>query len=166
MKRNNKLLLTALATLAVLVLGQSVQAQTCDSTGTGEGRRGITFVDANGDGFNDNAPDADGDGIPNGQDPDYVRNGSGRGQGFVDIDGDGINDNVQDFDGDGIPNGKDPDYVRPQDGSGRKMMRGSRGSGFAAGQGGFGRGGGAGRGTSLERTGSSMSKAMGGRRGR
>ena len=29
------------------------------------------FVDANGDGYNDNAPDADGDGIPNGRDEDY-----------------------------------------------------------------------------------------------
>ena len=34
----------------------------------------------NGDGLNDNAFDADGDGIPNGQDPDFVRpeDGSGR----------------------------------------------------------------------------------------
>ena len=31
------------------------------------------FVDEDGDGFNDLAPDADGDGIPNGLDPDYVR---------------------------------------------------------------------------------------------
>ena len=30
------------------------------------------FVDANGDGFNDNAPDIDGDGIPNGRDEDYT----------------------------------------------------------------------------------------------
>jgi len=33
-----------------------------------KGQHGLGFVDANGDGFNDNAPDADGDGIPNGQD--------------------------------------------------------------------------------------------------
>lgn len=32
---------------------------------------GNKFVDANGDGYNDNAPDADGDGIPNGRDEDY-----------------------------------------------------------------------------------------------
>lgn len=32
-----------------------------------------SFVDLNGDSINDNAPDDDGDGIPNGQDPDYVR---------------------------------------------------------------------------------------------
>ena len=31
------------------------------------------FIDENGDGFNDNAPDHDGDGIPNRIDPDYRR---------------------------------------------------------------------------------------------
>lgn len=38
------------------------------------------FVDKNGDGYNDNAPDADGDGIPNGKDPDYtpLKDSSGR----------------------------------------------------------------------------------------
>ena len=81
------------------------------------------FVDENGDGFNDNAPDADGDGIPNGQDADYTgakaRMGNGA-KGFVDADGDGINDNALDSDGDGIPNGRDEDFVRPQDGTGRK----------------------------------------------
>ncbi len=95
------------------------------------GQHGIGFVDANGDGYNDNAPDADGDGIPNGMDPDYtgakMHNGNGRG-GFVDADGDGINDNAMDADGDGIPNGMDPDYVRPQDGSGQKNGQG-RGNG-------------------------------------
>jgi len=35
-------------------------------------RRG--FLDENGDGVNDLAPDHDGDGIPNGQDPDWVKN--------------------------------------------------------------------------------------------
>ncbi len=29
------------------------------------------FIDKNGDGYNDNAPDHDNDGIPNGLDPDY-----------------------------------------------------------------------------------------------
>jgi hypothetical protein len=37
------------------------------------------FVDADGNGYNDNAPDADGDGIPNGMDSDFVRPGQGRG---------------------------------------------------------------------------------------
>jgi hypothetical protein len=43
-------------------------------------QHGAGFVDLNGDGFNDNAPDIDGDGIPNGQDPDYVRPQDGTGQ--------------------------------------------------------------------------------------
>ena len=38
------------------------------------------FVDLNGDGINDNAIDSDGDGIPNCQDPDYVRPLDGSGQ--------------------------------------------------------------------------------------
>ena len=100
-------------------------------------------MDENGDGYNDNAPDDDGDGIPNGMDADYT-GGKNRkdGRGFVDEDGDGLNDNAQDFDGDGIPNGQDPDYVRPQDGTGQRrgqaMDRGSRsgmGSGDQSGQG-------------------------------
>jgi hypothetical protein len=36
-------------------------------------RFGTLFVDENGDGINDAARDADGDGIPNGQDPDWAR---------------------------------------------------------------------------------------------
>jgi len=80
------------------------------------------FVDENGDGYNDNAPDADGDGIPNGQDEDYTgpKTRKGNAKGFVDADGDGVNDNAMDADGDGVPNGQDPDFVRPQDGSGQK----------------------------------------------
>lgn len=38
------------------------------------------FIDLNGDGINDNAIDSDGDGIPNGQDADYVRPQDGTGQ--------------------------------------------------------------------------------------
>ncbi len=52
---------------------------------------GKGFVDLDGDGYNDNAPDHDGDGIPNGLDPDYRK---GKMRGFVDLDGDGINDNA------------------------------------------------------------------------
>ena len=164
MKRTNKLSLAAVLTLAVLVLSsQAIFAQTCDSTGVGQGNRNLTFVDANGDGVNDNAPNHDGDGIPNGQDPDYVRTGTGRGQGFIDIDGDGINDNVQDFDGDGIPNGKDSDYTKPLDGSGRKMMRGSGTRGTASGMSGFIRG--SGTGTCISGSSSSI-RTVGGRRGR
>jgi hypothetical protein len=88
MKTRN-ILLTTFAILGLAMLTTpSTQAQTCDGTGT-------NFVDLNGDGFNDNAPDHDGDGIPNGLDTDYVKNaqdgngyqkgklGENQGQGMV-----------------------------------------------------------------------------------
>ena len=74
------------------------------------------FVDADGNGINDNAPDADGDGVINHLDDDYAPQGNARGQGargqYIDEDGDGLNDLAPDGDGDGIPNGQDADYVR------------------------------------------------------
>jgi hypothetical protein len=39
----------------------------------------IAFVDENGDGINDLAKDADSDGIPNGQDPDWAKPADGTG---------------------------------------------------------------------------------------
>lgn len=113
----------------VLIFAALTTSALAQQTGTGKSiQHGAGFVDANGDGYNDNAPDHDGDGIPNGQDPDYkgakMRHGGGM-RGFVDANGDGINDLALDSDGDGIPNGKDPDYVRPQDGTGRKMGKGN-----------------------------------------
>ena len=103
-----------------------------------EGQRGVGFVDADGDGYNDNAPDADGDGIPNGMDPDYKGSQARKGnpyRGFIDLNGDGINDNALDDDGDGIPNGQDPDYIRPQDGSGPGNVQSGKGSGSQSGTG-------------------------------
>jgi len=95
-------------------------------------QHGARFIDEDGDGYNDNAPDHDGDGIPNGQDEDYTgaknRKGNGN-RGFVDADGDGINDNAVDSDDDGIPNGQDPDYERPRDGSGRPVDGKGKGKG-------------------------------------
>jgi len=97
----------------------------------------VGFVDADGDGYNDNAADHDGDGIPNGMDEDYTgaknRRG-GRTMGFVDANGDGINDNAMDHDGDGIPNGQDEDFVRPQDGSHGNMRNNQNGNGIANGE--------------------------------
>ena len=52
------------------------------------------FIDADGDGYNDNAPDHDGDGIPNGLDPDWTKR-QGRKINYIDADGDGINDLIQ-----------------------------------------------------------------------
>jgi len=50
-----------------------------DPPGPGAGNGVCQFIDEDGDGFNDLAPDADGDGIPNGLDPDYVRPEDGAG---------------------------------------------------------------------------------------
>jgi hypothetical protein len=55
------------------------------------------FIDKNGDGYNDNAPDHDGDGIPNGLDSDWQKlkeNKNKKRRRFIDLDGDGINDNL------------------------------------------------------------------------
>ena len=156
MRRFN-LFLTVAATLLAFVFTSGVQAQdslivqkknqfkkevragNARMNGFPKGVRG--FVDANGDGYNDNAPDHDGDGIPNGRDEDYTRAKMRAGnptKGFVDANGDGINDNALDADGDGIPNGRDTDYVCPKDGSGRqnKNIKGNgfRGNGFGKGQ--------------------------------
>lgn len=79
-----------------------------------------TFVDEDGDGVNDLMQDADGDGILNGMDGDYLKEKGivmGRGwigHAFVDEDGDGVNDLTQDADADGIPNGIDADYQLPE----------------------------------------------------
>ncbi len=55
----------------------------------------LKFVDKNGDGYNDNAPDHDGDGIPNGLDPDWLKSRHKKRPVFRDLDGDGINDLIQ-----------------------------------------------------------------------
>jgi len=124
MKNLSKLFAALVIALSITVI-TSVQAQDKAKQIPVSKVRVVTgnFIDLNGDGFNDNAPDADGDGIPNGQDPDYVRNANSRGHGFIDLDGNGINDYAQDADGDGIPNGQDPDFVRPQDGTGSMFMK-------------------------------------------
>jgi len=83
----------------------------------GAGVRGLGFIDEDGDGFNDNAPDVDNDGIPNGIDPDYVplSDGSGAGNGIGngrhirvggfgngDCDGTGIKSSARSFNSDSI----------------------------------------------------------------
>lgn len=125
MKRLTQLLTVVTLTFAAIFLFAAPQATAQDVD------HGINFIDENGDGYNDNAPDADGDGIPNGMDEDYVRAGVGKNgapQGFVDEDGDGINDLAPDADGDGIPNGQDADFVK---GAGNSMANGqARGKGI------------------------------------
>ncbi|MCF7902533.1 MAG: hypothetical protein K9M19_03820 [Candidatus Marinimicrobia bacterium] len=72
-------------------------------------------MDADGDGFNDNAPDADGDGIPNGQDDDYAGTCDGSGSNGANMGG-------------GQGNG-------PADGSGNGRRAMGSGSGFGPGSG-------------------------------
>lgn len=63
-------LLTTILALGLIFIAQPIQAQ---GFGGGNGFGGVgEFIDEDGDGFNDLAPDADGDGIPNGLDEDYV----------------------------------------------------------------------------------------------
>ena len=69
---------------------KNIQVQTEVNNGNHKAKG---FVDIDGDGYNDNAPDHDGDGIPNGLDPDFKK-GHRMGRGFIDLDGDGINDNA------------------------------------------------------------------------
>ena len=117
--------LLSLAFILTIVTSETASAQNRPAN------RG--FVDANGDGVNDNAADDDGDGIPNGQDADYTGTKlNPNGRGFVDVNGDGINDNAPDADGDGIPNGQDPDFVR-NSGTGTPAGKGLRGGGTGAG---------------------------------
>lgn len=59
------------------------------------------FVDLDGDGYNDNAPDHDGDGIPNRFDPDWKRRKRSGQAPFIDLNGDGINDHLQEGQMDG-----------------------------------------------------------------
>jgi cytoskeletal protein RodZ len=89
-------------------------------------RNRIAFIDEDGDGINDLAKDSDGDGIPNCQDPDWVRplDGSGakaqaRKRSGNEAAGSGYAYQLtRDADGDGVPNGQDPDWVKPGDGTG------------------------------------------------
>lgn len=120
MKKKNLISVLSIAVLMAVLFSSSVFAQDNQTKVKTKG-----FVDANQDGYNDLAPDVDGDGIPNGRDEDYTGSKVRKnGKGFIDLNGDGINDNAFDSDGDGIPNGQDPDFVRPQDGSGQKKMNG------------------------------------------
>jgi hypothetical protein len=71
--------LFVLAVMAALILMvASAYSQEFDP---GHGNGVCNFIDEDGDGFNDLAPDADGDGIPNGLDPDYERPQDGEGLG-------------------------------------------------------------------------------------
>lgn len=69
-------LITLMSALLVLMLASMATAQ---DFGPGQGNGVCQFIDEDGDGFNDLAPDADGDGIPNGLDEDFVKPEDGTG---------------------------------------------------------------------------------------
>jgi hypothetical protein len=112
--------------LAVLLVAPTLAAvQGASRNGCGP----MPYVERNGTG--QYMRDHDGDGIPNGLDPDFTGQrfqGSRARTGFVDLNADGINDRAQDWDGDGLANCQDPDWQGPV-GLG---PRGSRGTGGKA----------------------------------
>ncbi len=87
----NRNIITILLSLAFLLLAAGAMAQdepVCTpGDGLGQGNGVCQFIDEDGDGFNDLAPDADGDGIPNGLDDDYVRPRDADGKSMDDASG-------------------------------------------------------------------------------
>lgn len=113
-----KQVLTAMIMMAALSLF-AISSPAYDQSMGGEWGNGPgEFVDENGDGFNDLAPDADGDGIPNAYDEDYVAPQDGSGSGFGGNGGSG--NGPADGSGNGAGNGSRPGNggVGPGDGSG------------------------------------------------
>ena len=111
MKRMNLNIITILAVFAMLMNFGYAQGF---GGGNGIGDPGF-YIDENGDGFNDNAPDVDGDGIPNGMDDDFVRPMDGSGNAFGKGAGNGQGGNGENGGygpGDGTGGG------RPGDGTG------------------------------------------------
>jgi hypothetical protein len=80
------------------------------------------FVDLNGDGINDNAIDSDGDGIPNGKDPDYVKPEDGTGQKKMNGK---LNQNKMGGKKYGPGNGTGNSGIGPKDGTGYGATTGS-----------------------------------------
>ncbi len=120
------------------VFAQDSSKVNTNNTGKNQNRK---FVDKDGDGYNDNAPDHDGDGIPNGLDADYIKFKKRKHLKYTDADGDGINDNL-------MFNGKRRNRMKynkgmnlkPQDGShiknsGGKQKRKGHGNGKGRGGG-------------------------------
>ena len=89
MKRRNYSLIFSLAfLLAFYFTTVNISAQTATEKQTATKKQSKAFVDMNGYGICDNYQagygfDDDGDGIPNGQDPDYVKPEDGTGKKFM-----------------------------------------------------------------------------------
>lgn len=83
---------------------------------------GQGFVDLDGDGINDYAIDSDGDGIPNGQDPDYLKPKDGTGQQYRNGKGQKQNGKMW-----GPNDGTGNSGVGPNDGTGYGSSSGNNG---------------------------------------
>ena len=95
----NKIFLLFIPIIIFVFPLSTLFAQDSTETKSSDTQQGQHFIDEDGDGYNDNAPDHDNDGIPNGLDPDWQKE---KGQTdnkkrwrYIDLDGDGINDNLQ-----------------------------------------------------------------------
>ncbi len=78
MHRYSQIILVLISGLLLAGAASAQEASPIQDPDKGSGI--CLFIDEDGDGFNDLAPDADGDGIPNGLDPDYVKPLDGEGQ--------------------------------------------------------------------------------------
>lgn len=90
----NTILYLAMSVIFVLLLANPLKAQDTLRHKKTEHKTHV-FVDKDGDGYNDNAPDDDGDGIPNSLDPDWYKKKKSKthqDQPYIDLNGDGIND--------------------------------------------------------------------------
>ncbi len=87
--------------LSLMMWGTTaLHAQTSDSLRTKKSvhKKTLVFIDKDGDGYNDNAPDDDGDGIPNSLDPDWHKKNNHKthkSAPYIDENGDGINDYLE-----------------------------------------------------------------------
>lgn len=77
----NRMTIITAAVLTGTVILYAAQNGKSTNTRKQGNRNGTEFVDVNNDGYNDNAPDHDNDGVPNGVDKDYVRGSIAQGNG-------------------------------------------------------------------------------------
>ncbi|UBM63495.1 hypothetical protein LA303_05880 [Candidatus Sulfidibacterium hydrothermale] len=90
-------LLTTLFTALMLLGSYTLKAQSSDTLRSQKTmHKTHVFIDKDGDGYNDNAPDDDGDGIPNSLDPDWYKKKNHKASvPYIDENGDGINDYLE-----------------------------------------------------------------------
>ena len=128
--KHSIILLMAILLTALLAVGANAQD---GGPRNGEGNGVCQFIDEDGDGFNDLAPDADGDGIPNGLDPDYVKPEDG--SGLMNRYAHQYGELFRRYFGEDVVAGEDGLHYGPGDGTGASGMMGDGGDGFGPGTG-------------------------------